>query len=102
MSDTAKLTLKLDKELIEKAKQYANKHNTSVSQMVSKFFAYLGYSPSSVELGPITRRLHGSLKNIDAEHSLEENDYLNYLNKRYGTTTSSSTGTMEADSKAKR
>jgi hypothetical protein len=34
----AKLTLKLDKEVIEKAKEYAAKHKNSLSSMVENYF----------------------------------------------------------------
>lgn len=36
-----KLTLKLDSELIEKAKKYAKEHDESLSKVVENFFRFL-------------------------------------------------------------
>ncbi len=38
---TTKLTLSVEKEVIEKAKQYAQKHHKSLSQLVEHYLEYL-------------------------------------------------------------
>jgi hypothetical protein len=59
----AKLTLKLDKAHIEKAKLYAAKRKTSLSSLVEKYFAFLVDSDSGLEaeITPTVRKLSGVL-----------------------------------------
>jgi hypothetical protein len=59
-----KLTLKLDKSHIEKAKKYAMKQRTSLSSLVEKFFAFLTDMDTSkdTEISPTVKRLSGILK----------------------------------------
>ena len=55
-----KLTLRLKKNLIEEAKQWAEDHNISLSQVVSMFFERLTLekaSPPANSLHPMTQRL---------------------------------------------
>lgn len=78
-----KLTLKLDKDVIEKAKRYAVKHDISLSQMVEKYFiAVTGEgNDSSVTLSPVIRELSGVM---DADSSsVYMDDYADYLTKKY-------------------
>lgn len=58
----AKLTLKLDKEVIERAKRFARKYNTSLSKMVERYFDQVTQQEEeggSLELTPLVRSLHG-------------------------------------------
>lgn len=79
-----KLTLRLDRALIEQAKQYAEQRGYSLSQLVAEYFSVLtaeqepGESYKN-ELPPITRSLVGILKgsNFDPE------DYHRYLEEKY-------------------
>jgi len=54
-----KLTLSLKKKTIDKAKQYAKNHQTSVSQLVEKYFESIVTQERMElsELGEITRKL---------------------------------------------
>lgn len=82
-----KLTLSLDKEIIEQAKKYAKKQKTSLSNMVENYFYYLTSDKSekvykSKEKTPITDKLLGSVKNdmFNADKLKEEYLVEKYLN----------------------
>jgi len=55
----AKLTLSIEPAIIERAKEFVERHNTSVSELVSQFLATLedDESPST----PVAARLRGVL-----------------------------------------
>lgn len=80
-----KLTLRLERDLIEKAKRVAEERKTSVSGMVAGFFDNLEGPPSRQRRhGPITSRLRGSLKPGDGEPQAEIADYLRHLEEKHG------------------
>lgn len=82
--DSEKLTLRLDKNLIDKAKKFALKHDTSVSRIVAGFFDNLEPPhPSLHQPGPITSRLRGSLKPKEGAREYDEDDYLHYLEQKH-------------------
>lgn len=92
-----KLTLRLDSELIERAKQYAKRQGTSVSQLVADYFRAVTDLSSEAaseegwkhELGPVTRSLVGLM----AGSTLDEDDYYRHLEAKHlsgDTSTSSS------------
>ena len=72
-----KLTLRLDKSVIERAKEYSSKRGESVSQMVEKFFKAILIEKE--EITPTVRKLKGLLRNSQ----LEESDYKKFLEKKY-------------------
>lgn len=79
-----KLTLRMDSRLIEQAKQYAEEHDSSLSQLVAEYFAVLtakDEDPEAFErkLPPITRSLVGILK----ESAYDPEDYRRYLEDKY-------------------
>ena len=77
----SKLTLRMDEELIEKAKQYAARTGTSVSRLVARYFSLLdGDDPENVlKTAPLTRRLFGLLKDT----GVEPEDYRAHLEEKY-------------------
>lgn len=77
-----KLTLRLDSELIERAKAYASATGRSVSQLVSDYFQVLGQESQDVdeEVPAIVRALHGRLGGA----TVDEEDYLRHVEARYG------------------
>ena len=93
---TEKLTLRLEEELIHRAKRAASERGTSVSKMVAGFFESIEDPQSTVEdseseLGEITRRLRGSIKRFKGhdgqtadEGVMDEEDYRHYLERKYG------------------
>jgi hypothetical protein len=76
-----KLTLRLDDELIRRAKRYARRTGKSVSQMVADYFALL--SPRGMEENPrytpTVRSLKGILRGTDSD----EKDYRRHLEEKY-------------------
>jgi hypothetical protein len=75
-----KLTLRLDEDLIERAKSEAEKRGKSVSQMVAEFFGSLGKSTrTNTGLPPTTSALVGVLRN----KSISETDYKRHLREKY-------------------
>lgn len=84
---TEKLTLRLEEELIERAKRAARERGTSVSKMVAGFFESIEDPRARVrgsEPGEITRRLRGSIKRKDGGRSADEEDYRRYLELKHG------------------
>lgn len=83
---TEKLTLRLDGELIDRAKRAARERGTSVSKMVAGFFEAIEDPASGEgddEYGEITRRLKGSIKPT-GDRSMDEKDYRRYLEHKHG------------------
>lgn len=75
-----KLTLRLDKELIRKAKIEADRRGKSVSRMVGDFFSSLETEEGqSGPYPPVTASLFGVLK----DSGLSEEDYLRHLRKKH-------------------
>lgn len=76
-----KLTLRLEKQLIELAKEYASNQGKSVSKMVADYFMLLNKTQDtqSIEISPIAKSLKGSL----GKKQVEESDYKNYLEGKY-------------------
>lgn len=84
---SAKLTLRMEEALIEKAKRVAKERGTSVSGMVAGFFDGLERArPATGQRhGPITSRLRGSLKPKEGKSlSADETDYLRHPEEKHG------------------
>jgi hypothetical protein len=60
---STKLTLKVDSDVIARAKRYADTRGTSVSRLVEGFLRFLTESgdAEAVARAPVLRRLRGSL-----------------------------------------
>lgn len=56
-----KLTLRLDENMIKKAKSYAKKQKTSLSQLVSKYFQSLNNQPEGQQVSPRVEKISGLL-----------------------------------------
>ena len=79
-----KLTLKLDKNIIEKAKEYASLRNLSLSKIVEEYFQKLTVEEEfKQKLSPKVRKLSGILKGKDLNYKSELENSLRkkYLNK---------------------
>ncbi len=67
-----KLTLKLDKGIIEKAKEYASLHNQSLSGLVEEYFQRLTNDEKfKKNLSPKVRKLSGILKSGQLDYKSE-------------------------------
>jgi hypothetical protein len=77
-----KLTLSLDKDIIEKAKKYAKRKHTSLSTIVENYFYYITSSAKENNKvtdeysTPITDELSGSLGKIEIDTEKEITKYL--------------------------
>jgi len=80
-----KLTLTIEKEVIETAKEYAKEKGQSLSEMVENYFKLITVSRREIkekQLSPKVRKLRGIIKideNIDYKETLTEE-----LSKKYG------------------
>lgn len=75
-----KLTLRLEHELIERAKKIARRRGKSVSRMVADYFRTLeSVETDDRELAPLTRSLRGILR----EAHLGEEDYRRHLEEKH-------------------
>ena len=72
-----KLILNLDDSLIEQAKNYAEQHDKSLSQVVTDYFQLLTKPIKEPEISPITQSLIGVLNEIDKQ------DYKQHLEDKY-------------------
>ena len=76
----AKLTLKLDKTLIDSAKKYAKEHNRSLSGMVENFFSSLTSEPRYLQKhSSVVESLSGILSELDLEKFAMEDERAKYI-----------------------
>ena len=77
-----KLTLRLNKTIIEKAKEYAHSHNISLSRMVETYFDSMTVQKSGLpEITPLVESLSGVIQNSnDLDY---KNEYASFLNEKF-------------------
>jgi hypothetical protein len=76
-----KLTLKLDSSVIEQAKTYAKKKNTSLSKLIESYLGLLLDPKENNEVTPLVKSLSGVLdlpKNFDYKK-----DYKKHISNKY-------------------
>lgn len=71
-----KLTLSIDKNIINKAKKYAKVQHKSVSKMIENYLKNVVKNDESRQVSPIVDELAGSIKNININFKEEYTDYL--------------------------
>jgi hypothetical protein len=77
----SKLTLKLDNSIIEQAKTYAKKKNTSLSKLIESYLGLLVEPQENQEITPLVKSLSGVVdlpKNFDYKK-----DYKKHLLNKY-------------------
>jgi replicative DNA helicase len=76
-----KLTLRLEEDLIRRAKRYSQRHGKSLSKLVADYFAVLdgGAEPAARHLPPVTR----SLKGAAAGQRIKLEDYRQHLRSKH-------------------
>jgi hypothetical protein len=75
-----KLTLNLDKDIIDEAKIYAKSHSVSLSKLVENYLNSLTRdSKEKSSVSPLVESLTGI---IPSDYN-EKNDYRNYIDKKY-------------------
>jgi len=75
-----KLTLSIDKNIIEKAKKYAKNRHKSVSKLIENYLKNIVIKNDYEKISPIVNELAGSIKNTKI--NIKE-DYTEYLIKKY-------------------
>ena len=79
-----KLTLRLDRDLIRRAKVYSKATGKSISQIVADYFATLPDAREAVpRLTPIVASLRGVLQGMAVQGKAVEDDYYRYLEEKY-------------------
>jgi hypothetical protein len=76
-----KLTLKLEKMVIERAKDYAKKQHTSLSRLIENYLLSLTNEPENEKITPLVKSLSGIL---DLPNDTDDKEgYGDYLTKKY-------------------
>lgn len=81
-----KLTLKLDKAVIEKAKVYALSHKRSLSRIIESYLQSLVFQNNSddrteIKISPFVKSMSSGI-NIPADLDYKK-EYSNYINEKY-------------------
>lgn len=77
----SKLTLKLDANVIQRAKMYAKEQNISLSKLIENYLnALTDGSSKKIKISPLVESLTGvvTLKEED-----DKKDYIDYLTEKY-------------------
>ena len=74
-----KLTVRVPRDVLEGARDYAKAHNTTLTRLVSEYLRQLSIPHDPLAGAPSVRRLSGVLS---AEASV--GDYRQYLEEKYG------------------
>ena len=82
----AKLTLKLDKYVIDKAKEYASSHKKSLSRMIESYLKSLidkepPQSDNDIEISPFIKSMRTGIK-LPADFDYKK-AYGDYLSEKY-------------------
>jgi hypothetical protein len=74
-----KLTIRVPRKLLENAKRYARKQNTTLTQLINEYLVQIPAPIEELEKAPIVRRLSGALS-----QDVSIDDYKQHLRKKYG------------------
>lgn len=82
---STKLTLRLDEDLIRRAKRYSDASGKSLSQLVADYFALIetGHDEDVAVLPPKVRTLLGSLAPASGSPAGDERAYRQYLEEKH-------------------
>jgi hypothetical protein len=82
-----KLTLKLNKNVVEKAKEYASENNRSLSRIIESYLALLimkegeDIRKNDIEISPFVKSMSSEIHiPVDLDYKTE---YSNYLTEKY-------------------
>jgi hypothetical protein len=76
-----KLTLRLEEDLIERAKNYAKQSGKSVSQLVADYFIQIQLTPSPHNQSHKTTRLCGALSSVSIKD--DKQAYREHLDQKH-------------------
>ena len=74
-----KLTIRVPRKLLENAKRYARKQNTTLTQLINEYLVQIPAPLEALEKAPIVKRLSGSLS-----QDVSIDDYKQHLQEKYG------------------
>ncbi len=78
----AKLTIKLNSAVIDRAKNYAKKRNTSLSQMIESYLdSVTKQEKSGIEITPLVKSLSGVIE-LPPDFDYRK-DFTDYLTQKY-------------------
>ena len=78
----AKLTIKLDDDVIKRAKRYAINRKTSLSKMIESYLDTVTKPDSKkIKITPLVKSLSGVIK-LPVDYDYKK-DYTDYLTKKY-------------------
>ena len=77
----SKLTLRIEDELVTKAKKIARQRGKSLSRLVSEYFSFItsGNETAHLDLPPHVKSIYGSL----SDSQIDESDYKEYIREKY-------------------
>ena len=76
--ETTKMTVRVRKDLLEKAKRYAQENDTTLTNLVAAYFEALSLTDDPLSNAPTVRRLVGSLS-----PAVSVENYQEFLAKKY-------------------
>lgn len=77
--EVTKMTVRVPKELLERAKQYARENDTTLTRLITTYLGQLSNDSDPIADAPIVRRLSGSLS-----QEVSTDDYRLYLEEKHG------------------
>jgi hypothetical protein len=77
--ETTKLTIRVSRNVLEGAKQYARENQTTLTRLVSEYLRRLTDEADPLANAPIVQRLSGTLS-----QNVSVKDYQQYLEQKYG------------------
>jgi hypothetical protein len=82
----SKLTLRIEKELIDRAKSYSQRTGKSISQLIADYFKMLpGTEEPKEERAPVPTPIVQSMRGVLRGSLADEEDYRRYLEDKHGT-----------------
>jgi hypothetical protein len=77
-----KLTLRLQKSVIDQAKKYSRDHDTSLSKLIENYLSAITHEPASIEkISPFVQSLSGVVQLSEIEDP--EGKYEEHINEKY-------------------
>lgn len=81
-----KLTIRLNSEVIERAKKYASEQKISLSKLVEAYLDTISKSKSDqsddIQITPLVKSLMGKAGSLPADYDYKK-EYRDYLDKKY-------------------
>ncbi len=77
--EITKMTVRVPKDLLEQAKQYARENDTTLTRLITAYLGQITIESDPLAGAPIVKRLSGSLSS-----DVRIEDYHHYLDEKYG------------------